>query len=51
VIVPASFFVLQSDGAAGQIQADWGLHLVDFNIAMGNLVETVGERAKTWLKR
>ena len=35
-------------GGAGRIQADWGLHLVDFNIAMGNLVEIVGEQAKAW---
>ena len=35
-------------GAPGRIQADWGLHLVDFNIAMGNLVEIVGEQAKAW---
>jgi hypothetical protein len=36
-------------GAPGRIQADWGLHLVDVNIAMGNLVEIVGEQAKAWL--
>jgi hypothetical protein len=38
-------------GAAGRIQADWGLHLVDFNIAMGNLVEIVGRQAKAWVAR
>jgi len=38
-------------GAAGRIQTDWGLHLVDFNIAMGNLVEIVGEQAKVWLPK
>ena len=36
-------------GAPGRIQADWGLHLVDFNIAMGDLVEIVGEQAKAWV--
>jgi len=36
-------------GGPERIQADWGLHLVDFNIAMGNLVEIVGEQAKAWL--
>jgi len=36
---------------ADRIQADWGLHLVDFNIAMGNLVDIVGEQAKTWAAR
>jgi hypothetical protein len=34
--------------AGTQIQTDWGLHLVDFNISMGNLVEIVGEQAKAW---
>jgi hypothetical protein len=38
-------------GAAGKIQADWGLHLVDFNIAMGNLVDIVGEQTKAWLAK
>lgn len=33
----------------GQVLADWGLHLVDVNIAMGNLVEIVGEQSKAWL--
>jgi hypothetical protein len=34
--------------AAGRVQADWGLHLVDVNIAMGNLVDIIGEQAKAW---
>ena len=38
-------------GTADRIQADWGLHLVDFNIAMGNLVDIVGEQAKAWAAR
>jgi len=38
-------------GGADRIQADWGLHLVDFNIAMGNLVDVVGEQAKAWLAK
>jgi hypothetical protein len=36
---------------ADRIQADWGLHLVDFNIAIGNLIDIVGEQAKTWAAR
>jgi hypothetical protein len=36
---------------AGQVQTDWGLHLVDFNIAIGNLIEMVGQQAKAWLAR
>jgi hypothetical protein len=38
-------------GPGGQIQADWGLHLVDFNISMGNLVDIVGEQTKAWLSK
>jgi hypothetical protein len=33
----------------GQIQANWGLHLIDANLAMGNLVDIVGQQAKTYL--
>ena len=32
----------------GDLTPDWGLHLVDFNIAMGNLVDIVGEQVKVW---
>ena len=32
----------------GQVLKDWGLHLVDVNLAMGNLVEIVGKQAKAW---
>ena len=33
----------------GQVQADWGLHLIDVNLAMGNLVEIVGRQSKAYL--
>jgi hypothetical protein len=33
----------------GQVLANWGLHLVDVNLAMGNLVDTVGRQAQAWL--
>lgn len=33
----------------GQIAPDWGLHLVDVNLAIGNLVDIVGEQSKAWL--
>ena len=36
-------------GANGQVRAEWGLHLVDVNLAMGNLVSIVGQQAKAWL--
>jgi hypothetical protein len=35
----------------GQVLANWGLHLVDVNIAMGNLVDLVGQQAKAWLSK
>jgi len=35
--------------ANGQVQANWGLHLVDVSLAIGNLVEVVGQQAKAWL--
>ena len=35
--------------ANGQVLANWGLHLIDVNLAMGNLVEIVGRQAKAWL--
>ncbi|MBZ5632142.1 MAG: DUF3089 domain-containing protein [Acidobacteriia bacterium] len=37
-------------GAGGQIATDWGLHLVDMNLAMGDLVDIVGQQAKAWVK-
>jgi hypothetical protein len=32
----------------GAIQKDWGLHLIDANLFMGNLVDIVGDEAKAW---
>lgn len=31
--------------------ADWGLHLVDVNLAMGNLLDLVGQQTMTYLAR
>jgi hypothetical protein len=36
-------------GGSANPQADWGLHLMDVNLAMGNLVDIVGSQAKAWL--
>jgi Protein of unknown function (DUF3089) len=33
---------------AGQIQKDWGLHVIDASLFMGNLVDIVGEESKAW---
>ncbi len=35
-------------GPAAQPLANWGLHLIDVNLAMGNLVEIVGQQAKAF---
>jgi hypothetical protein len=35
--------------AKGQVNASWGLHLIDVNLSMGNLVDIVREQGKTWL--
>jgi Protein of unknown function (DUF3089) len=32
----------------GQVQKDWGLHLIDANLAIGNLVDIVGQQAKAY---
>jgi hypothetical protein len=33
----------------GQVQAPWGLHLIDVNLAMGNLVTLVSHQSKAYL--
>lgn len=35
----------------GVVNAAWGLHLIDANLAMGNLVDIVGAETKTYLAR
>jgi hypothetical protein len=34
----------------GEVQAGWGLHLIDVHLAMGNLVDLVGSQATAWLR-
>jgi len=33
----------------GQVVPDWGLHLIDVNLAMGNLIDIVHEQSKAYL--
>jgi hypothetical protein len=33
----------------GQVQADWGLHLIDVNLTMGNLIDIVRQQTKAYL--
>ena len=37
-------------GAGTQILTDWGLHLIDVNLGMGNLVEIVRQQSRAWRK-
>ncbi|MBZ5576311.1 MAG: DUF3089 domain-containing protein [Acidobacteriia bacterium] len=40
---------IQGDLAiGGQVQANWGLHLIDVNLSMGNLIDIVGQQAEVW---
>jgi pimeloyl-ACP methyl ester carboxylesterase len=38
-------------GMAGKPQANWGLHLVDVNLAMGNQLEVVSSQSKSYLSK
>jgi hypothetical protein len=38
-------------GANGQVAADWGLHLIDMHLTMGDLGDLVGQQAGAWLSR
>ncbi|MDZ4371028.1 MAG: DUF3089 domain-containing protein [Phenylobacterium sp.] len=38
-------------GPGGVVAKDWGLHLIDVNIAMGNLVDIVGFQSKAYLAK
>jgi len=35
----------------GQVRKEWGLHLIDVHVAMGDLVEIVGQQAKAYAKK
>ena len=38
-------------GAGGNVLANWGLHLIDVNLAMGNLLDIVSQQTKAYLKK
>ena len=42
---------VSGDPSMVAVNASWGLHLIDANIAMGNLVDVVGAEAKAYLAR
>lgn len=35
-------------GAGAQIQANWGLHLIDVDLAIGNLIDIVRQEARAY---
>jgi hypothetical protein len=35
--------------AGGRLRPEWGLHLIDMNLTMGNLVDDVDAESKAWL--
>jgi hypothetical protein len=35
----------------GQIRKEWGLHLIDVHVAMGNLIDVVGQQARAYGKK
>ncbi len=35
----------------GKPQANWGLHLVDVNLTMGNLLDIVSQQSKAYLSK
>ncbi|WP_116813097.1 DUF3089 domain-containing protein [Steroidobacter cummioxidans] len=37
--------------ANGQVMKDWGLHLIDAHVAMGNLIDVVAQQSKAYLKK
>lgn len=37
--------------ANGEVLKDWGLHLIDVNVAMGNLVDIVRQQARAYAKK
>ena len=43
--------VMTMPGADGKPNAGWGLHLIDVNLAMGNLLEIVETQSKAWLAK
>jgi hypothetical protein len=37
--------------SGGRVLRDWGLHLIDVNVAMGNLLDIVGREGKAYVAR
>lgn len=40
----------RTDNISGDLTPDWGLHLIDANLGMGNLVDIVRQQSAAWLR-
>ena len=38
-------------GVGTNVLANWGLHLIDVNLTMGNLLDVVSQQTKTYLAK
>jgi hypothetical protein len=38
----------RADDIGGDLTPQWGMHLIDVNVALGNLIDLVGTQAKAW---
>ena len=38
-------------GVGANVLANWGLHLIDVNLSMGNLLDIIGQETRTFLKK
>jgi hypothetical protein len=38
-------------GGGTTVLANWGLHLIDVNLGMGNLIDIVGQQSKSYLSK
>lgn len=43
---PRTDDIIGDIGTGPNVAANWGLHLVDVNLTMGNLLDIVGQQAK-----
>jgi hypothetical protein len=48
---PRADDIIGDIGVGANVAANWGLHLIDVNLSMGNLVDIVGQQAKAYLKK
>lgn len=37
--------------ASGSLRSEWGLHLIDVDLAMGNLLDIVAAESRAWATR